>query len=45
MKDLADEYITKEKVNLLFTLKSIRIYDKPDPHGRYQTFLDIPLGR
>jgi 2'-5' RNA ligase len=42
MKQLADEYLRREKVS--FVAKTIRIYHKPDHHGRYQVFEDIPLG-
>jgi 2'-5' RNA ligase len=41
MKELADIYLADD--NISFTVKSIRIYHKPEGHGRFQTLLDVPL--
>jgi 2'-5' RNA ligase len=42
MRKLADEYLHNNKINFLVT--QIRVYHKPDPHGRYQTYQDFSLG-
>jgi 2'-5' RNA ligase len=41
MRELADEYLAEG--NIAFTVNSIRIYHKPDAHGGYRTFSDVPL--
>jgi 2'-5' RNA ligase len=43
MRTLADQYLSA--ANISFLAKTIRIYHKPDPHSRYQTYRDIPIGR
>lgn len=38
---LAERYLAG---HVLFRVSAIRIYYKPDPHGRYQTYKDLPFG-
>jgi len=42
MKQLAEEFLSEG--NRFFEARSIRIYHKPNPRGRYQPYKDIPLG-
>jgi 2'-5' RNA ligase len=42
MKALADVFFAEN--NISFIVEKIRVYHKPDGHGRFQTFLDVPLG-
>jgi 2'-5' RNA ligase len=41
MKVLAEEYLAGADIS--FTVEGIRIYHKPDAHGGYKPFLDVPL--
>lgn len=41
MKRMAEAYLFEQDVR--FKAAAIRIYYKPDPHGRYQTYKDVPL--
>jgi 2'-5' RNA ligase len=43
MKHLADDYLRDRNISFMAT--AIRIYHKPDHHGRYQTFRDVDLGK
>jgi 2'-5' RNA ligase len=42
MRKLADEYLHNKEIN--FQVSHLRVYHKPDPHGRYQTYKDFSLG-
>lgn len=41
MKLMAEHYLMGKTVR--FRVSALRIYYKPDPHGRYQTYKDVPL--
>jgi 2'-5' RNA ligase len=41
MQVLAEKFLAD---NILFSATGVRIYYKPDPHGRYQTYKDVPFG-
>jgi 2'-5' RNA ligase len=41
MKQLADQYLQAD--TLAFTITQIRVYYKPDNHGRFETYRDISL--
>jgi 2'-5' RNA ligase len=41
MQALAERYLADD---VMFRATAVRIYYKPDPHGRYQTYKDVPFG-
>lgn len=41
MKKMAEGYLLENDVR--FVVSALRIYYKPDPQGRYQTYKDVPL--
>lgn len=42
MKQHVDSYLVGKGIT--FMVSQLRIYYKPDPHGRYQAYKDVPLG-
>lgn len=43
MKQLADDYLQNGDIS--FKVTQVRIYYKPDNHGRFETYKDINLGK
>ena len=41
MSSMAESYLFEDDIR--FEAEALRIYYKPDPHGRYQTYKDVPF--